>query len=142
MTREEKTRIAQMKIEMTPIGTFYTRETDIPRHWSISEARGRIEIDPAYQEGLRDVEAGQQIVVLFYFHKSPPFSPDLLIQKPPHRDRPFGVFSICSPRRPNPVGLSVLRVTGIRGNVLDVENIDMIDQTPVLDIKPHITGDS
>jgi tRNA (Thr-GGU) A37 N-methylase len=51
------------------------------------------------------------------------------------------VFSICSPRRPNPIGLSVLRVTDIRENVLEVENIDMLDQTPILDIKPHITGE-
>ncbi|MFW6284703.1 MAG: tRNA (N6-threonylcarbamoyladenosine(37)-N6)-methyltransferase TrmO [Desulfosalsimonas sp.] len=127
-----------MKIEMSPIGTFYTGETDIPRHWSLSEARGRIEVDPAYQQGLKDIEAGQQIVVLFCFHKSRAFTPDLLVQKPPHKDRPFGVFSICSPRRPNPIGLSVLRVSGIRENIIDVENIDMIDQTPILDIKPHL----
>lgn len=130
-----------MKVEMEAIGTFYTEETDIPRHWSVSQARGRIEIAQEYKEGLRDVEKGQQITVLFYFHKSPDFTNDLLIQKPPHKDRSFGVFSICSPRRPNPIGLSVLRVTDVSGNVIYVENIDMIDQTPILDIKPHITGD-
>ncbi|MFO7932309.1 MAG: tRNA (N6-threonylcarbamoyladenosine(37)-N6)-methyltransferase TrmO [Thermodesulfobacteriota bacterium] len=130
-----------MKVEMEAIGTFYTEETDIPRHWSISQVSGRIEIAPEYKEGLRDVEEGQQITVLFYFHKSPAFTPDLLIQKPPHKDRSFGVFSICSPRRPNPIGLSVLRVTGVSSNVIYVENIDMIDQTPILDIKPHITGE-
>ena len=130
-----------MKIEMTPIGTFYTDETDIPRHWTVSEAKGRIEINPDFQKGLQDVAVGDQIVVLFCFHKSQAFAPDLLVQKPPHRDRPFGVFSICSPRRPNPIGLSVLRVTDIRENVLEVENIDMLDQTPILDIKPHITGE-
>ncbi|MBA2882462.1 tRNA-Thr(GGU) m(6)t(6)A37 methyltransferase TsaA [Desulfosalsimonas propionicica] len=130
-----------MKIEMTPIGTFYTDETDIPRHWTVSEAKGRIEINPDFQKGLQDLAVGEQIVVLFGFHKSQAFTPDLLVQKPPHRDRPFGVFSICSPRRPNPIGLSVLRVTDIRENVLEVENIDMLDQTPILDIKPHITGE-
>jgi tRNA-Thr(GGU) m(6)t(6)A37 methyltransferase TsaA len=130
-----------MKIEMTPIGTFYTDETDIPRHWSISRAKGRIGINPEFQKGLQDVVVGEQIVVLFCFHKSQAFTTDLLVQKPPHRDRPFGVFSICSPRRPNPIGLSVLRVTDIRENVLEVENIDMLDQTPILDIKPHITGE-
>ena len=129
-----------MKIEMKPIGTFYTKETDIPRHWSVSQARGRIEVDPDYQEGLRDVQVGQQIVVLFYFHKSPAFTRDLMIQKPPHKDHAYGVFSICSPRRPNPIGLSVLRVTGIRDNVIQVQHIDMVDQTPILDIKPHMTG--
>ncbi|MCF8111950.1 MAG: SAM-dependent methyltransferase [Desulfobacteraceae bacterium] len=131
-----------MKIGMEPIGIFYTQETEIPRHWSLSGAKGRIEIDPAFRKGLQDVEEGRQIVVLFYFHNSPRFTPELLIQKPPHRDRTLGVFSTCSPRRPNPIGLSVLRVTGLRDNVIYVENIDMIDQTPILDIKPHITGDS
>ncbi|MFW6052717.1 MAG: SAM-dependent methyltransferase [Desulfosalsimonas sp.] len=131
-----------MKIEMEPIGIFYTQETEIPRHWSLSGAKGRIEIDPSFRKGLQDVEEGQQIVVLFYFHNSPSFTPELLIQKPPHRERPFGVFSTCSPRRPNSIGLSVLRVTGLQDNVIYVENIDMIDQTPILDIKPHIKGDS
>ncbi|MFP4454115.1 MAG: tRNA (N6-threonylcarbamoyladenosine(37)-N6)-methyltransferase TrmO [Desulfosalsimonas sp.] len=131
-----------MKIEMEAIGIFYTDETDIPRHWSISKAEGRIEINPAYQKGLQDVEKGRQIVVLFYFHKSARFTPDLLIQKPPHRDRSFGVFSTCSPRRPNPIGFSVLDVTGIKDNVIYVKNIDMIDQTPVLDIKPLVTGEA
>ncbi|MCF8095882.1 MAG: TrmO family methyltransferase, partial [Desulfobacteraceae bacterium] len=86
-----------MKIEMESIGTFYTEETDVPRHWSISKAGGRIELDPAYQEGMRDIKKGQRIVVLFCFHNSPGFTSDLLIQKPPHKDRSFGVFSICSP---------------------------------------------
>jgi tRNA-Thr(GGU) m(6)t(6)A37 methyltransferase TsaA len=127
-----------MKIEMTPIGIFYTEETNIPRHWSVSEAKGKIVIDPVYEKGLQDIEAGQQILVLFCFHKSQPFTPDLLTQTPPHRDRPYGVFSICSPRRPNPIGLSMLRVKSISGKTLEVENIDMIDQTPILDIKPFI----
>ena len=54
-----------MEIKMTPIGTFYTDESDIPRHWSISDKTGRIEVDPQYQEGLKDIQAGQRIVVLF-----------------------------------------------------------------------------
>ncbi len=129
-----------MEICMTPVGTFHTEETEIPRHWSISDKRGRIEIDPEYLTGLKNIQAGQQIVVLFCFHKSEPFSRDLLVQTPPHKDHPMGVFSICSPRRPNPIGLSVLTVTAIHENVIDVQRIDMLDGTPILDIKPHVVS--
>ena len=127
-----------MQITMTPIGYFYTEETEIPRHWSISDEKGQIVIDPQYTEGLKHIRTGQQIVVIFYFHKSEPFTNDLLMQTPPHKGKKTGVFSICSPRRPNPIGLSVLSVTGINKNIIDVNRIDMIDGTPILDIKPNI----
>lgn len=127
-----------MQITMKPIGYFYTDETEIPRHWSISDENGQIVIDPQYTEGLKHIRPGQQIVVIFYFHKSEPFTNDLLMQTPPHKGRKTGVFSICSPRRPNPIGLSVLIVTGIRNNIIDVNRIDMMDGTPILDIKPNI----
>lgn len=127
-----------MPIEFEPIGTFHTDAADIPRHWSISEVTGRIIIDERYTEGLKDIKPGQKIIVLFHFHKSAKFDPDLLIQHPPHRSQAMGVFSICSPRRPNPIGLSVLEVIDIDKNVITVRRADMIDGTPVLDIKPHI----
>lgn len=126
-----------MKIEMQPIGIFHTDAESVPRHWRISDVQGRIEVDPVYVKGLQDIKPGQHIVVLFYFHKSEPFTPDHLIQNPPYRKIPTGVFSICSPIRPNPIGLSVLEVTGISQNVITVAHIDMIDGTPILDIKPH-----
>lgn len=81
---------------------------------------------------------GQRIVVLFHFHRSPAFSPDMLCQTPPHRDGPLGVFSICSPKRPNAIGLSVLEVLEKEGSRVRVRGLDMIDGTPILDIKPHI----
>ena len=124
---------------MSPIGVFHTEEKHIPRHWSISEVEGRLVIDPAYAEGLKDITAGQKIIVLFYFHQSPRFELQHLIQSPPHKKRPMGVFSICSPLRPNPIGLSVLLVLGVADNMLLVKHADMIDGTPILDIKPHIS---
>jgi tRNA (adenine37-N6)-methyltransferase len=127
-----------MRIEMTPIGVFRTSERHIPRHWSVSNVRGEIAIDAAYQEGLRDIAAGQRIVVLFYFHKSSPFDPKLLIQTSAAQHRAMGVFSICSPHRPNPIGLSVLEVLSVSGNRIAVNHADMLDGTPILDIKPHI----
>ncbi len=127
-----------MRIEMTPIGVFHTAEQQIPRHWSVSQVKGEIEIDAIYQEGLNGIAPGQRIVVLFYFHKSSPFDSRLLIQTSAARHRAMGVFSICSPHRPNPIGLSVLEVLDVHENRIFVNHADMIDGTPILDIKPHI----
>ena len=127
-----------MKIELEPIGTFYTDADNIPRHWSVSDVAGRIVIDKRYEAGLKSIKKGEKIIVLFHFHKSRGFDTGKLVQTPPHRGRAMGVFSICSPYRPNPIGLSVLAVTDIHENVLYVKNADMIDGTPILDIKPHI----
>ena len=127
-----------MQIRLQPIGTAHTDAESIPRHWTVSDVEGSLVIDPEYTEGLSDISAGQQIVVLFHFHKSAPFSPALIKQTPPHREQAFGVFSICSPRRPNPIGLSVLTVLARNENVLRVRCMDMIDGTPILDIKPFI----
>ncbi len=131
-----------MKIEMTPIGVFHTKTTDIPRHWSVSDVVGTIEIDEMYGPGLKDIAPGEKIVVLFNFHKSKKFDPSFLNQTPPHRQKPMGVFSICSPYRPNPIGLSVLEVLAVDKNIITVKHADMLDGTPILDIKPHITGTS
>lgn len=125
---------------MHPIGYVHTDAQSVPRHWSVSDVEGNLVIDEPYQEGLQDIRPGEQIVVIFCFDRSRAFTPDLLRQKPPHRDREFGVFSICSPRRPNPIGLSIVTVLAVDGRTIRVKGIDMLDRTPILDIKPHITG--
>lgn len=130
-----------MQITLKSIGTAHTDVENIPRHWTVSDIEGTLVIDSEYTEGLSDITAGQRIAVLFHFHKSPPFSHDLLKQTPPHRKQALGVFSICSPVRPNPIGLSVLEVLTRNGNVLHVRGLDMIDGTPILDIKPFITNE-
>ena len=130
-----------MSVTLNPIGTAHTDAASIPRHWTVSDVEGTLEIDPQYTEGLADIAAGQRIVVLFHFHQSPPFSKDLLKQTPPHRGQSMGVFSICSPRRPNPIGLSVLEVVSREGSLLRVRHMDMRDGTPILDIKPFVTGE-
>lgn len=123
-------------LTLKPIGVVRTAATTVPRHWTLSDVEGEIIIDETYSEGLRDVQKGQDIMVIFCFHQSPQFTPRHLVQKPPHRSEHLGVFSTCSPIRPNPIGISVVRVTDIQGNVISVKGIDMIDGTPVLDIKP------
>ncbi len=119
-----------------PIGYVKTEAKELPRHWSYSDVKGELVIYPEYQKGIKDIKPGDKIVVIFCFHKSPPFSTDKLIQKPPHKDTPKGVFSLCSPYRPNPIGLSVLDVLEVKDNVIKVRRIDMFDGTPILDIKP------
>jgi len=125
-----------MKIELEPIGFVKTAVEKVPRHWTVSETEGALVINEEYAAGLKDVKAGQRIVVLFYFHQSPRFTPDYLVQVPPHRNERLGVFSICSPIRPNPIGMSVVEVLGVEGSVIRIKGLDMRDGTPVLDIKP------
>ncbi len=125
-----------MAVIMEPIGVVRTDADQVPRHWTLSDVKGTLVIDKRYQKGLKGIESGQKIVVIFHFHKSSDFTPDLLIQQPPHHNEKRGVFSICSPRRPNPVGMSVLDVLRLEDNVIDVQGIDMIDGTPILDLKP------
>ena len=127
-----------MRVELRPIGFVSTDAEELPRHWSVSDVEGTLVIDEEYSEGLRDVEAGQCIVVIFHFHLSPPFSQKLLRQTSGHTGRETGVFGTCSPVRPNPIGMSVVEVLGVRGASIDVRRLDMMDGTPILDIKPHV----
>jgi tRNA-Thr(GGU) m(6)t(6)A37 methyltransferase TsaA len=125
-----------VKIELAPIGVIKTVVEKVPRHWTVSDAEGAIVVDEQYKEGLKDMKAGQRIVVIFFFHQSPRFTKDFLIQMPPHRNEHLGVFSICSPIRPNPLGMSVVEVLRIDGCTIHIKGLDMVDGTPVLDIKP------
>jgi tRNA (adenine37-N6)-methyltransferase len=127
-----------MNIEFEPIGFVKTQETNIPRHWSVSDAEGEIILDEKYTEGIKDIRQGQKIIVIFHFHKSPVFNSGYLVQKPPHKEKQMGIFSTCSSIRPNPVGFSIVDVTGIQGNIISVRGIDMINGTPIIDIKPFV----
>lgn len=129
-------------VTFKPIGVVRTDAAVVPRHWTVSDVVGTLVIDETYQDGLKDIRPGHKIIVLFHFHKSQPFSLQDLIQKPPHRNEFLGVFSTCSPRRPNPLGLSVVEVLDVHGSTLRVKGIDMIDGTPILDLKPWITENS
>ncbi len=127
-----------MSIELTPIGFVRVEAEEVPRSWRRSELEGTLIIDEEYVEGLADMEPGQRIVVIFNFHRSPAFSAELLRQTPPHTGKKTGIFSICSPVRPNPIGMSVLEVLGVEGANVGVKGLDMHDGTPILDIKPYI----
>ena len=127
-----------MSIEIEPIGFVSTDAETIPRSWAISNVEGTLVIDETYLEGLREIRPGQRIYVIFHFHKSPKFTSQYMRIKPPIREEEVGVFSTHSPFRPNPIGLSLLEVLGIDGNVIHVKGLDMLDGTPILDIKPEV----
>jgi tRNA (adenine37-N6)-methyltransferase len=123
---------------MVPIGYANTDTDKVPRHYTISREKGTLNIHDQYIDGLKDIEAGERIVVIFLFHKSPEFTMEHLFQKASHHKKTHGVFSICSPLRPNPIGMSVLEVLKISGGRIEVSGIDMVDGTPILDIKPCV----
>ena len=129
-----------MEITFKPIGFIRTDVKDVPRHWTLSDAEGMLVLNEKYIPGIKDIKKGQQIVVIFYFHKSMDFAESFLVQKPPHKKEQCGVFSTCSPFRPNAIGMSVLEVLKIERNIIYFRGLDMIDGTPVLDIKPFIDG--
>ena len=125
-----------MDIDVKPIGFVKTDEKEIPHCWKMSEVEGSLVIDGNYQEGIKDLEVGQHIFVLFHYHKSPRFSEKDLIVDHPEYDGKFGVFSTHSAVRPNPIGMAFLEVTDVKSDTIRVRGLDIIDKTPILDIKP------
>lgn len=100
----------------------------------IRAAESRIVLDPALAEGLQGLEAGQRIMVVFYFHRSQGYA----LRQHPRGDRtrePCGVFALHSPHRPNPIGVTTVDLVKLDGNVLTVRGLDAINGTPVLDLK-------
>lgn len=125
-----------MKITMESIGFVDTEAEKVPRFYSISDVRGRLIIEDKYEAALRDIEKGDELLVVFCFHRSPSFAVEHLRVTPPSRGEERGVFSTRSPVRPNPVGVSEVVVRKVERNVLHVSGLDMLDGSPILDIKP------
>lgn len=126
-------------IVFRPIGVVQSPHTDPsrtpiqPRY--AKDIEGRIEIYPEYEEGLTDVEGFSHIVVLFHLHRAR-FVGLMVI---PFLDTtPRGVFATRSSSRPNPIGMSVVRLLRREGRILHIVDVDMLDGTPVIDIKPHV----
>jgi tRNA (adenine37-N6)-methyltransferase len=124
-----------------PIGiirTPFTEKVAAPRQpYAAGGARGTIELLPGrdFEHALSDLGTWDHIWVLFWFHLNTSWRPKVL---PPRSTRRRGVFATRSPHRPNAIGMSVLRLEAVRGLTLDVRGVDMIDGTPVLDIKPYL----
>ncbi len=101
------------------------------------EAEGVLEILPEFEAGLLDVEGFSHLFVIWEFDRAQGFE---LQGKPPTDDRPHGVFATRSPRRPNPIGLTVVELLRREGRRLHVRGVDMLDGTPILDLKPYMSG--
>jgi tRNA-Thr(GGU) m(6)t(6)A37 methyltransferase TsaA len=101
------------------------------------EAEGALNILPAFEIGLTDIEGYSHLIVLWAFDRSDGF--DLMIT-PPSDDRPHGVFTTRSPRRPNPIGFTVVELLRRDKGSLHVRGVDMLEGTPILDLKPYLSN--
>ena len=124
-----------------PIGFVsspYKETREIPKGFGVKhEADGVLRILPELEAGLTDIEGFSHLFVLWEFDRSRGFE---LLGTPPIDDRPHGVFATRSPRRPNPIGLTVVELHRREGLELHVQGVDMLDGTPILDIKPYLSS--
>jgi tRNA-Thr(GGU) m(6)t(6)A37 methyltransferase TsaA len=126
---------------MKPIGVVHSPYSDVaqvPRGLGARhEAAGELEIHPEFEAGLADIEGFSHLYVIWVFDRNEGFD---LLSTPPTDDRPHGVFATRSPRRPNPIGLTVVELIGREGRRLQVRGVDMLDTTPILDLKPYLSS--
>jgi len=126
-----------------PIGTVhspYAATREVPKGLGAEHnAEGTIEIFPEYEAGLQDVEGFSHLYVFWVFDRAGAL-PETWVSTPPADDRPHGVFATRSPRRPNPLALTVVELLRREGRVLHVRGVDMLDGTPVLDLKPYLSS--
>ena len=128
-------------LTMQPIGFIrspFSRTDQVPRGLGAKhKEEGRLVILPEFAAGLQDVEGFSHLYVLWVFDRSEGYE---LVGTPPCDTHPHGVFATRSPRRPNPIGLTVVRFLGREGCELHVRGVDMLDGTPILDIKPYLSS--
>lgn len=128
-------------ISMRPIGFVrspYSDTAQVPKGFGAKhDAEGTIEILPEFELGLTDIEGISHLFVIWVFDRSDGWE---LLGTPPTDTRPHGVFATRSPYRPNPIGLTVVRLVGRDGPRLKVVGLDMLDGTPILDIKPYLSN--
>jgi len=129
-----------MKIEYRPIGIVHSPFAEL-KGMPIQPSRakgtaGTVEVFLEFQEGLKDLNGFSHIILLYHFHMVTGYN----LQVVPFLDSELrGLFATRAPKRPNPIGLSVVRLEGVQGGVLSVLDLDILDGTPILDIKPYVT---
>ena len=126
-------------IELKPIGiihTLFTKPEGMPiQPTGAAGIRGTIELFDEYHAGLKDLEGFSHIILLYHFHRSQGFNLQVL----PFMDSELrGLFATRAPKRPNPIGISVVQLDKIENGVLHIQNVDIMDGTPLLDIKPYV----
>jgi tRNA (adenine37-N6)-methyltransferase len=128
-----------MEFVMHPIGLIHTpfrERTGMPIQSARSDTQGTVEIYPQFLEGLDGIEDFSRVYFIYAFHLSEPLKS--LKVRPFLDDHFYGVFSTRYPSRPNPIGLSIVQLTGREGSLLTFSGADMLDETPLLDLKPYI----
>ena len=134
-----RTAVPMKAITYEPIGIVqspFTLPEDTPLQPTVSGgAKGRIVLHPEYREALADLQRFSHVVVIYHFHLVNGYAPKVLTS---HDDMPRGVFATRSPARPNPIGLSVFGLEAVDRSTLYVSHVDVVDGTPVLDVKPFI----
>jgi len=130
-----------MAVTLTPIGTVrspFNDTADIPKGLGARhDAEGILESRPDLEAGLEDIEGFSHLYVIWIFDRAE--GPELTAY-PPSDDRPHGVFATRSPQRPNPIGLTVVELLGRDGTSLRVRGVDMLDGTPIVDLKPYLSN--
>jgi tRNA (adenine37-N6)-methyltransferase len=127
-----------MEFTMHPIGIIHTPFIDkdhMPIQSARSDALGLVQIYPEFVEGLQDLDGFSHIYLLYVFNATTSYA---LQVQPFLDDQTHGLFATRYPSRPNPIGLSVVELLGIKGNTLEVRCVDVLDGTPLLDIKPYV----
>lgn len=135
-----------MKITLTPIGLVHSpfaskEDVNAERNRDpegFLHTRGELEIFPEYSPGLQDIDGFSHLIVIFAFHQAGPGS---LWAHPPSDRKRRGVFATRSPSRPNPIGMTIVRLLERRDNRISIAELDMIEGTPILDIKPYTSRD-
>lgn len=127
------------KIEYTPIGVIRSPFKSIEgmpiQPAAAKGVAGSVEVHERFSEGLQDLEGFSHILLIYHFHRSRGYT---LRVKPFLDDQLRGVFATRAPRRPNAVGLSLVKLVRVEGPILHIEDVDILDGTPLLDIKPHV----
>ena len=119
------------------IRTPWTKREDCPKNAGESDTVCTIELDPRYAAALDKVETCTHLIVLYWMDRA---RRDLVVQTPRHYGEGRGTFSLRSPVRPNPIALSVVKLVKVEDTILQVQNIDCLDNTPLLDIKPYFAS--
>ncbi len=127
-----------MEFILKPIGIIhspFSEKEQTPIQVTRSQAIGMVEVFPEFADGLKDIEYLSHIHLIYIFHQSSGYS---LQVKPFLDDREHGIFSTRYPYRPNPIGMSTVRLLTRQDNTLSIEGVDVLDGTPLLDIKPYV----
>jgi len=127
------------EIKLKPIGIIHTPYKE-PKGMPIQgkfekNVKGRIEIFPQYKQGLKDIEGFSHLILIYYFNRS---EEEKLIGKPFLENAEHGIFSIRSPHRPNHLGFSIVKLEKVKGRIIIFSEVDMLDNTPLLDVKPYV----